>query len=194
MYLNLKNLISVGALETLGLEVSIRDGVLKMTKGSMVVLKGVRRNNLYYLIGSTVTGHVATSIDSDNDSTRLWHMRLGHTGKKSLQALAKQGLLKGVRTYKLKFCEHCIIRKKTKVKFGTSTHCTEEVLDYVHTNIWGPTKTTFIRGNHYFVTFIDDYSRRCWVYTMKHKGKVLELFVEWKKNLEKSTGKKIKVL
>jgi len=29
---------------------------------------------------------------------------------------------------------------------------------------------------------------------MKHKGKVLELFVEWKKNLEKSTGRKTKVL
>jgi len=51
-----------------------------------------------------------------------------------------------------------------------------------------------IRCNHYFVTFIDDYSRRCWVYTMKHKGKVLELFVECKKNMEKSTGRKIKVL
>ena len=36
-----RNLISVGALEALGLEVSIRDGVHKMTKGSMVVLKGV---------------------------------------------------------------------------------------------------------------------------------------------------------
>ena len=29
---------------------------------------------------------------------------------------------------------------------------------------------------------------------MKHKGKVLELFVEWKKNMEKSTGRKSKVL
>jgi len=36
-----KNLISFGALKPLGLEVSIRDGVLKMTKVSMVVLKGV---------------------------------------------------------------------------------------------------------------------------------------------------------
>ena len=49
----------------------MRDGVLKMTKGSMVVLKGVRRNKLYYLKGSTVTGQVATSTDSDDDSTRL---------------------------------------------------------------------------------------------------------------------------
>jgi len=40
-----KNLISVGILEILGLVVSIRDGVLKMTKGSMVVMKGIRGNN-----------------------------------------------------------------------------------------------------------------------------------------------------
>jgi len=188
------DLISVGALKTLGLEVSIRDGVLKTTKCSMVVLKGVRRNNLYYLKGSTVTDQVATSTDSDDDSTRLWYMRLGYTGEKFLQALAKQDLLKSTRTYKLEFCEHCIIRKKTKVKFGTTTQCTKGILDYVHTNIWGPTKMTFIGGNYYFVTFIDDYSKRCWVYTMKHKEKVLQLFVEWKNNMEKSTERKIKVL
>ena len=35
------NLSFVGALEVLGLEVSNRDGVLKMARGSMVILKGV---------------------------------------------------------------------------------------------------------------------------------------------------------
>jgi len=55
-----RNLISVGALKTLGLVVSIRDGVLKMIKGSMRVMKGVRRNNLYYLKGSIVTSQVDT--------------------------------------------------------------------------------------------------------------------------------------
>ena len=29
---------------------------------------------------------------------------------------------------------------------------------------------------------------------MKHKREVLKLFVEWKKNMKKSTGRKIKVL
>jgi len=67
--------------------------------------------------------------------------------------------LKGARTCKLDFCEHCVIKKKTKVKFGTTTHCPEGILDYVHTDVWGPTKTVSIGGNHYFVTFIDDYSR-----------------------------------
>ena len=64
------NLISVGALEAFGLMVSRRDGVLKMTKGSMVVMKGVRRNNLYYLKGSTVTYQVETFISADNVYTR----------------------------------------------------------------------------------------------------------------------------
>ena len=57
-----RNLISVGALKMLGLVVSIRNGVLKMTKASMVVMKGVHRNDLYYLKGSTVTGQVETSV------------------------------------------------------------------------------------------------------------------------------------
>jgi len=66
-----KNLILVGALEALGHAISVRDGVFKITRGSMVVMKGVRRNNLYYLMGSAVTGRVATSISSDGDCTQV---------------------------------------------------------------------------------------------------------------------------
>jgi len=130
-----RNLITIGALEALGLKVSIRDRVLKMVKGSMVVLKGVRHNNVYYLNGSTVTGQVATSTNSYNDCTQLWHMRLGHIGEKYLQVFAKQGLLKGASACKLKFCEHCIIGKKTKEGFRNATHYTEEILDYVHIDV-----------------------------------------------------------
>jgi len=84
----------------------------------------------------------------------------GHIG----EALAKQDLLKGANTCKLRFCEYCIIGKKTKVRFGTTTHWIEGILDYVHTDVWGSTKTTSIRGNHYFMSFIDDYSRHCCIY------------------------------
>jgi len=76
------------------------------------------------------------------------------------------------------------------VRLGTATHCNERILDYLHTDVWGPTKTVWIGGNHYFVYIIDDYFRRCWVYTIKHKGEVLELFVDWKKNMEKKMERK----
>ena len=108
-----KNLISIGALEAQSLKETLRDGVLKMLKDSMVVLKDVRQNNMYYLKGSTVTGQVAASGAYD-DSIRLWHMRPGHTGEKSLQALARKGLLKGAKTYKLKFCEHVLLVRRRR--------------------------------------------------------------------------------
>ena len=48
----MKNLISEGALEAEGLRGTLGEGVLKMSNGSLVVLKGIRRDNLHYLKGS----------------------------------------------------------------------------------------------------------------------------------------------
>ncbi|KAH0633493.1 hypothetical protein KY284_036279 [Solanum tuberosum] len=45
---------------------------------------------------------------------------------------------------------------------------------------------------HYFVTFVDDFSRRLWVYTMKTKDEVLGIFLKWKAMIETQTGRKIK--
>ncbi|KAH9718032.1 Integrase catalytic domain-containing protein [Citrus sinensis] len=84
--------------------------------------------------------------------------------------------------------------KKTRVKFGTVNHDTREILEYVHSDVWGPTKTTSIGGSHYFVTIVDDFSRRVWVYTMRAKDEVLEIFVKLKKFVETQTDRKIKVL
>ena len=107
---------------------TLENGVLKATQGSIVVTKGFRDRNLYYLKYSTITGALAAVVDSDEDATRLWHMRLGRAGDKCMQALAKQGLLKGVKTCKMNFCEHCVLSKKIKVKFGTAIHRTKEIL------------------------------------------------------------------
>ena len=46
-----KNLISVRAFEAQGLKGTFGEDVLKISSGSLVVLKGIRHNNLYYLKG-----------------------------------------------------------------------------------------------------------------------------------------------
>ena len=51
-------------------------------------------------------------------------MRLEHIGIDSLQDLAKHEILKGVATCNLKFGEHCILDKETKLKLGTTIHHT----------------------------------------------------------------------
>ena len=80
------------------------------------------------------------------------------------------------------------------MKFGTVIHNTEGILDYIHADVWGPTKTASLGGKHYFVTFVDDFSKRVWVYTLKSKDEVFETFLVWKKMVENHTGRKIEVL
>ena len=64
-----KNIISLGTLEAAGYRVILEDATVKVTKGSMVVMRGVRENYLYYLKGKTVTGGLAASITTEEDTT-----------------------------------------------------------------------------------------------------------------------------
>jgi len=96
-------------------------------------------------------------------------MRSGHGGEKSLQSPAKKGSLEGAATCNL-VGKHSVLDKK-KVKFSTSIHRSEGLLDSVHVSIWGPTKTASLGGQRYFVSFIDSLSRHCWIYLIKQKCK-----------------------
>jgi len=71
-----KNVILIRALEAQGLREILEEGILKMFNSSLVVMKGIRRNNLNYLKGSAVTENLAASKLLDGNSTRLWHSRL----------------------------------------------------------------------------------------------------------------------
>ena len=98
--------------------------------------------------GGVVTEYLATSKHFDSDSTRLWQMRLRHVGFNSLQA--KQGLLDCALTCNLEFGKHCVLNKKTMVKFGTVIHHLGGLLDCVHVDVWGLTKTPSIGGHLYY--------------------------------------------
>ena len=49
-------------------------------------------------------------------------------------------------------------------------------------------------GALYFVTFIDDYSIKLWVYDLKSKDQVLEKFKEFHASVERQSGKKLKCI
>ena len=55
---------------------------------------------------------------------------------------------------------------------------------------------TTLSGYSYFVTFIDDYSQKTWIYFLKTKesNEVLDRFKEFKALVENQTGRRIKVL
>jgi hypothetical protein len=167
-----KNLISLGTLDSNGCEYRTGGGVMKVTKGALVIMKGTKiAGNIYRLIGTSVVGGVAAATTTDDtDDTMLWHMRLGHMGERGMLELHKRNLLKGIKSCKLDFCKFCVLGKQCKVQFRTATHRTKGILDYVHSDVWGPARVASKGGSLYFLTFIDDFSRKVWVYFMKHKS------------------------
>ena len=53
--------------------------------------------------------------------------------------------------------------------------------------------TLSLSGQEYYVTFIDDFFRKIWIYFLKTKGEVFAWFKEFKALVENQTRKKIKV-
>ena len=69
-----------------------------------------------------------------------------------------------------------------------------DVLELIHTDVCGPLTHMARGGFFYFITFIDDHSRYGYLYLMKHKSESFEKFKEFRNEVEKQTGKCIKIL
>ena len=60
-------------------------GILKVVRGALVAMKGIRKGNIFFLDGSIIIGRVIVSNTSDgSDTFKLWHMQLGYAGEKVL--------------------------------------------------------------------------------------------------------------
>ena len=64
----------------------------------------------------------------------------------------------------------------------------------MHTGVWVPTQVSSLSGSCYYVTFIDDATRKIWIYCIRNKFNVFDTFKKWKALVENETGKRLKCL
>ena len=69
-----------------------------------------------------------------------------------------------------------------------------EKLELVHIYVWGLAKLSSLGGSHYYVTFINDTTKKLCIYFLRQKIDVFKTFKKWKCLVENKTGKKIKSL
>ena len=69
-----------------------------------------------------------------------------------------------------------------------------ELFILVHTDVCGSFDVQIRSGYTYFIIFIDDLFRYKYVYLIKHKSEAFEKFKEFMHEVEKQTGKFVKVL
>ncbi|KAL0321780.1 UNVERIFIED_CONTAM: Retrovirus-related Pol polyprotein from transposon TNT 1-94 [Sesamum calycinum] len=188
------NLISCSALEEEGLEGKWGKGVMEIMRDLLLFLKAERKRNLYIC---SVKYECHTASVSKTTTSDLWHKRLGHISMKGLDFLHKNGILKE-KPVEFDFCDECVLGKQHNVHFPsppspkpTSFVC---ILDYVHADVWGPSNIETHGGNRYFLSVIDNFSIKVFVFLMKHKSEAFEKFRNWKTLVENQTGQKLKAL
>jgi hypothetical protein len=130
-----------------------------------------------------------------NENT-LWHQRLGHMNQDALLKL-NNGLVSGIKfkpSTEDKCCAICSKGKQSRLSFPKNGSRATDTLGIIHSDLCGIMECKSLGGANYFLTFIDDFTRKVFVYFLKSKSDVKELFDEYRALVETQTGKKIKIL
>uniref|UniRef100_A0A803Q6S7 CCHC-type domain-containing protein n=1 Tax=Cannabis sativa TaxID=3483 RepID=A0A803Q6S7_CANSA len=136
-----RNLISVAMLDHEGFKVKIEKGLLKVIKGSEKLMEASIDNGIYVLQGCIKRNQANSVLKVPDDVTLKWHRRLGHISHGGLKVLSKKGVFGKEQIKELDLCEECIMGKATKAKFGVGKHKTRNIVDYLHSDLWGPSRT-----------------------------------------------------
>ena len=145
---------------------------------------------------SVVPEHGAENLVVSGEKTMLCHQRLGHIGEKDLGILHGKCMVEGMSNSSLDFdfCENCVYVKKNCVCFPSCGKRVKHILDLVHSDVFRPVKVPSLGKSMHYVSFIDDFSRNTWIYSLKKKYEVFDMFKEFNALVENQTEKKKKVL
>jgi hypothetical protein len=190
-----ENLESISCLEDKGNIIAfVNAKVLSWPKDSSIEnarVIGIHEGKLYRLLQQNDEALVHDEVNP----IELWHRRYAHINYQALPFLKKmvEGIPELQSTHE-GICKGCALRKNVKKPFSSSNSRSEEILDLINSNVCGPMPVKSLEGSLYYVIFIDDYSRKTWLYLLKTNDKVFSKFQEFKAEIENLTNKKIKTL
>jgi len=126
----------------------------------------------------------------------VWHKRLGHCHQQRMISMKKHDSVRGVPQFTdfPSNCSACQFGKQSRKPFQKSTWRSTQKLQLIHTDVAGPLSTPSIKGSRYYILFIDDFSRMCWIFFMKYKSEVAGIFFKFKKNVENISNYRIQAI
>ncbi|MCO5548434.1 hypothetical protein L7F22_001890 [Adiantum nelumboides] len=198
-----KNLLSVSSLAKNGLRVIFEDDrciVRDRENGYSLITTGSLENGLFVLdrYEKQIQACIAETKTQAMQDAELWHARFGHVAYGSLMTLQRHNMVHDLSLLEMPprhVCEGCVLGKMHRFAFSQdgSVRATRK-LQLVHSDVCGPMRTPSVGNSLYFVTFIDDFSRFCWMYPLKAKSDVFAVFQHYVSMVENETGCKVQTL
>jgi transposase InsO family protein len=119
----------------------------------------------------------------------LWHRQLVHIGEAKIEQALKHALAQGLKVDSddpiPHICVPCVHGKQHRDPFpAKASHRSKTPFERIHSDLHEvPCFTS--SGYCYWLTFIDDCSRYAWIYLLKRKSKVFDVFKLFKAMVEK---------
>ncbi|UYV80953.1 K02A2.6-like, partial [Cordylochernes scorpioides] len=196
-----RNLLSVSSMENKGKIVNFANRRAQVFDSeNRIVAIAHNENGLYVMKGRVILPNAElfnSQKSSQKQTLELWHQRFCHVNNDAIERMAKGELVKGLEISSMdrSLCDDCCVAKSTKEPHKPIRNIiSKRPLELVHTDICGPMPVRSIGGSAYFLTFIDDYSRKITLFCLKHKNEVLKHFDSYLARAERETGHKLKVL
>lgn len=128
-------------------------------------------NGMYKL--DFIPNHAAYSVKNEN-SQLLLHRRVGHIGVDNMKLLKGNKLVNDVNNEEklMAKCEVCVLGKYARLPFRDSQSKNSDLLKLLHSDVCGPIEQSSFLSSKYFVTLIDDFSKKVVVYGIQYKSKV----------------------
>ena len=108
------------------------------------------------------------------EPNELWHKRLAHLHYRVVPLASK--FVDGIPEIQAKHegvFKGCAKGKNAKNTFPRSKRKTKGILEIIHSDVCGPMSSSSLSGYVYYVSFIDHFSRKTWIYFLKTKMKYL---------------------
>jgi histone deacetylase 1/2 len=151
-----------------------------------VLLRGRYHGGLYSLDDP----HIKQVFSTLRVSSAQWHARLGHPASQVVQHILRSHELPSVPNKLDTVCDACQQGKSHQLPFPLSDHVTHAPLELIYSDVWGPAQTS-VSGHNYYVSFVDAYSRFTWLYLLKRKNDVFDIFLKFQAHVERLLGHKI---
>ena len=191
------NILSLGQLLEKGYDIHMKGNNLsiKDDMNNLIATVEMTKNRMFVI---NIQNDVAKCLKACyKDASWLWHLRFGHLNFGGLELLSKKNMVRGLPNINQpeQLCEGCLLGKQFRKSFPKlSDTRAKKPLELIHADVCGPISQSSFGKSNYFLLFIDDFSRKTWVYFLKQKSEVFEVFKKFKAAVENESCQKIKAM
>lgn len=201
-------LLSVPRMTSLGVHLSFNNNQFQVLQTGKMIETGTLQGDLYLLDTfptplplplSSAFSHAESSHTSNPTTTaslHALHRRFAHVDSSTIVNMTRKSIIQGVKitpeTNNPSTCDGCLHGKTHHSPFPKSAHsATTSLLYLVHSDVCGPIQVPSMGGARYFISFVDDYSKWIFIYTMQRNSEAFGRIKTYHVYAKRHTGQKI---